>query len=88
MAAAELFMNRSTEQIKKICSETLEGHQRAIMGTMTVEDIYKNRAAFSEQVLQVCSQTSVFTLIRSTQFRHELTKLAFLSTFVHTHTTD
>ena len=53
MAAAELFMNRSTEQIKSICSETLEGHQRAIMGTMTVEDIYKNRAAFSEQVLQV-----------------------------------
>ena len=67
MAAAELFMNRSTEQIKKICSETLEGHQRAIMGTMTVEDIYKNRAAFSEQVLQVRLQTSVFTLITSTR---------------------
>lgn len=55
MAAAELFMNRNTSQINKICSETLEGHQRAIMGTMTVEDIYKNRAAFSEQVLQVAS---------------------------------
>lgn len=55
MAAAELFMNRNTDQIKKICGETLEGHQRAIMGTMTVEDIYKNRAAFSEQVLQVAS---------------------------------
>ena len=46
-------MNRKTPEINKICSETLEGHQRAIMGTMTVEDIYKNRAAFSEQVLEV-----------------------------------
>lgn len=55
MSAAELFMNRSAKQINQICSETLEGHQRAIMGTMTVEDIYKNRAAFSEQVLEVAS---------------------------------
>ena len=31
----------------------ISGHQRAIMGTMTVEDIYKNRTAFSEQVLKV-----------------------------------
>lgn len=55
MSAAELFMNRSAAQINKICSETLEGHQRAIMGTMTVEEIYKDRSAFSEQVLQVAS---------------------------------
>ena len=55
MNAAELFMNRNTQQINKICSETLEGHQRAIMGTMTVEDIYKNRTEFSEKVLEVAS---------------------------------
>jgi len=55
MSAAELFMNRSVTDINGICSETLEGHQRAIMGTMTVEDIYRNRKAFSEQVFQVAA---------------------------------
>ena len=29
---------------------TLEGHQRAIMGNMSVEEIYKDRKTFSERV--------------------------------------
>ena len=36
-AACELFLGKTEEEIKKIALETLEGHQRAIMGSMTVE---------------------------------------------------
>ena len=35
--------------------EVLEGHLRAILGTMTVEAIYKNRDDFAEQVQEVAS---------------------------------
>ncbi len=35
--------------------ETLEGHQRAIMGSMTVEEIYKDRKTFSQRVFEVAS---------------------------------
>ena len=35
--------------------ETLEGHQRAIMGTMTVEEIFQDRKKFAEAVFQVAS---------------------------------
>jgi flotillin len=31
----------------------LEGHQRAILGTITVEQVYKDRRAFSEKVAEV-----------------------------------
>lgn len=34
---------------------TLEGHQRAIMGSMTVEEIYKDRKIFSKKVFEVAS---------------------------------
>ena len=34
---------------------TLEGHQRAIMGAMTVDEIFKDRKKFSEQVFDVAS---------------------------------
>jgi hypothetical protein len=39
--------------------ETLEGHQRAIMGTMTVEEIYQDRQKFSEAVFEVASRDLV-----------------------------
>jgi flotillin len=37
----------------------LEGHQRAIMGSMTVEEIYKDRKKFSKQVFEVASSDLV-----------------------------
>lgn len=36
--------------------DTLEGHQRGIMGTMSVEDIYKNRKVFNGRVFEVASK--------------------------------
>jgi len=36
-AACQQFLGKREEEIRKIALETLEGHQRAIMGNMTVE---------------------------------------------------
>ena len=36
-SACELFLGKSENEIRKVAQETLEGHQRAIMGNMTVE---------------------------------------------------
>ncbi len=35
--------------------QTLEGHLRAILGTMTVEEIYQNRDAFASKVQEVAA---------------------------------
>merc|ERR1719316_1602989 len=48
--AAQHFLGRSEKHIKETLRRTLEGHQRQILGTLTVEEIYKDRAAFSEKV--------------------------------------
>ena len=37
LAACEQFLSKNEEQIQMVALETLEGHQRAIMGSMTVE---------------------------------------------------
>lgn len=36
-SACELFLGKDEHDIRKVAQETLEGHQRAIMGNMTVE---------------------------------------------------
>ncbi len=53
--AAEQFLSKQTEEIKNIAMQTLEGHLRAILGTMTVEDIYQNRDAFASKVQEVAA---------------------------------
>ena len=35
--ACQQFLGKSENDIRRIAQETLEGHQRAIMGNMTVE---------------------------------------------------
>ncbi len=54
-AAAEQFGSKSTQEIIFVAKETLEGHQRAIMGNMTVEEIYRDRKQFSSRVFEVAS---------------------------------
>jgi len=53
--AAEQFLSKSTEDIKNVATQTLEGHLRAILGTMTVEEIYQNRDAFASKVQEVAA---------------------------------
>ncbi|XP_072888266.1 flotillin-1-like [Hemitrygon akajei] len=58
-AACQMFLGKSETEIGQIALETLEGHQRAIMAHMTVEEIYKDRKKFSEQVFKVASSDLV-----------------------------
>ncbi|MBU0492685.1 MAG: flotillin family protein [Chloroflexi bacterium] len=51
--AAERFLSKSRQDIEYVAHETLAGHLRAILGTLTVEEIYKDRDAFAQQVQQV-----------------------------------
>lgn len=53
--ACQVFLNKTNKEVLDVCKETLEGHQRAIMGQMTVEEIYKDRKKFSAAVFEVAS---------------------------------
>ena len=53
--AAEQFLSKRTDEIKSVAMQTLEGHLRAILGTMTVEEIYQNRDAFASKVQEVAA---------------------------------
>jgi flotillin len=52
-AAAERFLGKAPEEIAKIALETVQGHLRAILGTLSVEDIYKNRDQFAQKVQEI-----------------------------------
>jgi flotillin len=54
--AAERFLSKSQAEVKHVAHETLAGHLRAILGTLTVEQIYKDRDAFAQQVQEVSGQ--------------------------------
>jgi flotillin len=49
-SAAERFLGMTTEQIKGVIFQTLEGHLRAILGTLTVEEINADRQAFAQKM--------------------------------------
>uniref|UniRef100_A0A7S3LRV4 Band 7 domain-containing protein n=1 Tax=Aplanochytrium stocchinoi TaxID=215587 RepID=A0A7S3LRV4_9STRA len=48
--AAQHFLGGTNESIVDCLQRTLEGHQRQILGTLTVEELYKDRQAFSASV--------------------------------------
>lgn len=54
--AAEQFLGKAKEDRENEAKEVLEGHLRSILGSMTVEEIYKNRDKFSQEVQRVASQ--------------------------------
>jgi flotillin len=54
--AAEQFLGKRKEDRENEAREVLEGHLRSILGSMTVEEIYKNRDKFSQEVQRVASQ--------------------------------
>src|SRR3954447_9443799 len=53
--SAEQFLSKGTDEIKNIAMQTMEGHLRAILGTLTVEEIYQNRDAFASKVQEVAA---------------------------------
>src|SRR3954453_3718159 len=54
--AAEQFLGKTKDDRENEAKEVLEGHLRSILGSMTVEEIYKNRDKFSQEVQRVASQ--------------------------------
>jgi len=54
--AAEQFMGKPTEALQSEAQEVLEGHLRAILGTMTVEEVYRNRDKFAQEVQGVAAR--------------------------------
>ncbi|MFH1022596.1 MAG: SPFH domain-containing protein [Planctomycetota bacterium] len=53
--ASEQFLGKDQGEIMQIALQTVEGHLRAIVGTLTVEEIYKNREMFSQKVQEVAA---------------------------------
>ncbi len=60
-AAVEQFIDKEPYDIERVAMETLEGHQRAIMGAMTVDEIFKDRKKFSQKVFDIAS-TDLFNM--------------------------
>ncbi|MBM3500592.1 MAG: flotillin family protein, partial [Armatimonadetes bacterium] len=53
--AAGQFLGKTQQEVRNVALQTLEGHLRAILGTMTVEAIYKKRDEFAQQVQEVAA---------------------------------
>merc|ERR1711962_62246 len=53
--ASEQFLGKKQHEIKSTVLQTLEGHLRAILGTLTVEEVYKDRDQFASLVREVAS---------------------------------
>jgi flotillin len=53
--ASEQVLSKSQDEIRNVALQTLEGHLRAILGTLTVEEIYKDRDAFAQKVQEVAA---------------------------------
>uniref|UniRef100_A0A8C6DC21 Flotillin n=1 Tax=Moschus moschiferus TaxID=68415 RepID=A0A8C6DC21_MOSMO len=53
--ACEQFLGKSVQDIKNVVLQTLEGHLRSILGTLTVEQIYQDRDQFAKLVREVAA---------------------------------
>jgi len=53
--AAEQFLGKKEDEIVDTILQTLEGHLRAILGTLTVEEVYKDRDQFATLVREIAS---------------------------------
>lgn len=49
--AVERLLGKTQEDIKNLAYQTLEGHLRAILGTLTVEEAYSDRVAFGTKII-------------------------------------
>jgi flotillin len=54
--AAEHFLSRSKEDVMKTALQVTEGYMRAIIGTLSIEDIYRKRKEFAQQVKEAASK--------------------------------
>jgi len=64
LAACEQFLGKTEDEIQQVALETLEGHQRAIMGSMTVEvgHNFDDNCTFS--ITSMNSQIFYFSILK------------------------
>jgi len=53
--AAEQFLSKSIGDIMKTALQVAEGHMRAVLGTLSIEDIYTKRNEFAQRVSEMAS---------------------------------
>ena len=53
--AAEQFLGKPDDELQSEAREVLEGHLRAILGQLTVEEVYRNRDKFAQEVQSVAA---------------------------------
>jgi flotillin len=49
-AAAERFLGMTHDTVQKVIFQTLEGHLRSILGTLTVEEVNSDRGSFAQKL--------------------------------------
>jgi flotillin len=54
--AIERFLGMTVEEIEAVVHQTMEGHLRSILGTLTVEQLNTDRQAFAQQMTAESSQ--------------------------------
>ncbi|WP_424522483.1 flotillin family protein [Rubrivirga sp.] len=54
--AAEQYLGKPDEALRAEAREVLEGHLRAILGQLTVEEVYRNRDKFAQEVQSVAAR--------------------------------
>ena len=57
--ASEQFLGKAVFEMEETILQTIEGHLRAILGMLTVEEIYADREAFAQQVFIFFCQKSI-----------------------------
>ena len=53
--AGEQFLSKGEAQMRQTALQTVEGHLRAILGMMTVEEVYRERDKFAQRVQDVAA---------------------------------
>ncbi|MFQ5856704.1 MAG: flotillin family protein [Anaerolineae bacterium] len=48
--AAEQFLGKPADEVKRVALQVIDGYVRALLGTMSVEDVYLTREEFARQI--------------------------------------
>lgn len=54
--AIERFLGRDVEEIRRVAKETLEGHLRGVLATLTPEEINEDRLLFAQALARECEE--------------------------------
>ncbi len=54
--AAEQFLSKSAQDIRRVAMQTIAGHLRAVVGTMSVEDVYLKRGELAARVREAAAR--------------------------------